>query len=63
MDALKGMAEMLEQLRLKHIFIGMHFAVLWNRGHGEVPSSVEGLLGSKGSAVQSIDRVHLHASR
>jgi FkbM family methyltransferase len=63
LEVLEGMAGMLEQPRLKHIFIEMHFAVLEEQGRGQVPSTIESLLRSKGFSIQWVDPSHLHASR
>jgi hypothetical protein len=63
LEVLEGMVGMLEQPRLKHIFIEMHFAVLEEQGRGQVPSTIECLLMSKRFTVQWVDPSHLHASR
>lgn len=63
LEVLEGLAEILEQSRLRHLFIEMHFAVLESQGRGGVPATAERLLRSKGFTVRWVDRSHLHASR
>lgn len=63
LEVIRGMAEVLQQPKLKNVFVEVHFSILSDRGLQNAPKQIVDLLKHAGMRVAWLDPSHLVASR
>ena len=61
--ALTGMSTLLDNPKVRDVFVEVHFGLLHGTGRGDHPKKIEQFMEAKNFKLAWVDRSHLHASR